>query len=188
MAKAYVFLADGFEDIEALGTIDILRRAGIEVKTVSITDSHTVESAHGMKVEADILFEKNNFSDGDMLVLPGGMPGAANLNAHDGLRSVLLLHDDNKMRIAAICAAPMILGKLGILQGRRATCYPGFEEHLDEATYTSELVTTDGHITTGEGPAATFAFAYELVRLLTGDNTADRLADGMMYTHLMESR
>lgn len=188
MAKVHVFLAEGFEDIEALGTVDILRRAGMEVKTVSITDSHSVTSAHGVKVETDTLFDNTDFSGSDLLVLPGGMPGAANLNAHDGLRRVLMSHNDNNKRIAAICAAPMVLGGLGILNGKRATCYPGFEKYLDGATYTRELYVTDGNITTGEGPAATFPFAYELVRLLAGESTAAQLADGMMFSHLMQSR
>lgn len=188
MAKVYVFLAEGFEDIEALGTVDILRRAGMEVKTVSITDSHAVVSAHGIEVKTDLLFSGTDFSDTHLLVLPGGMPGAANLNAHAGLRGQLLLHHRNNGRIAAICAAPMVLGSLGILHGKRATCYPGFEGKMDGAEYTRELFTTDGNVTTGEGPAATFPFAYELVRLLTGDDTADRLAEGMMYNHLMQSR
>lgn len=188
MAKVYVFLANGFEDIEALGTIDILRRGGVTVKTVSITDSENVETAHGVTVKADMTFADADLADADMLVLPGGLPGATYLGQHEGLLCALKAQHAAGRRIAAICAAPMVLGSIGLLDGKRATCYPGCETNLGNAVYTHELVTTDGNITTGEGPAATFPFTYELVSLLAGNDTAARLRDGMMFTHLMENR
>lgn len=188
MAKVYEFLATGFEDIEALATVDILRRGGLDVKTVSITGSEYVETAHGVTVKADMLFEEACFGDADLLVLPGGMPGAANLNSHEGVRRVLTEHNERGRRIAAICAAPMVLGGLGMLLGKRATCYPGFEKFLIGADCTQELFVTDGNITTGEGPAATFPFAYELLALLTTADKAREVAEGMMFVHLMENR
>lgn len=188
MEKVYVFLANGFEDIEALVPIDIFRRGGINVKTVSITGCETVESAHGVGIKTDMLFEAADLSDAGLLLLPGGMPGAANLNTHEGVKDALLAHAEQGKKIAAICAAPMVLGGLGLLQGKRATCYPGFEGYLEGAEYTQELVTVDGNITTAEGPAAALPFAYTLLAGIAGEETAHTLQDQMMYTHLMESK
>lgn len=188
MSKVYEFLATGFEDIEALAPVDILRRGGVDIKTVSITGSEYVETAHGVTVKADLLFEDADLSDADLLMLPGGMPGATNLNGHEPLRQALLAHNERGGRIAAICAAPMVLGGLGLLLGKRATCYPGFEKYLIGADYTHELFTIDGNITTGEGPAASLPYAYALLEQLTDAQTARQVSEGMMYVHLMESR
>lgn len=188
MRKVYQFMADGFEDIESLAAVDILRRGGVDVKTVSITGSEYVESSHGVTVKTDMLFEDVRLDDADLLMLPGGMPGAEHLNRHEGLRAALLGHNAAGRHIAAICAAPMVLGSLGLLNGRRATCYPGFEDRLTGATYTAELFTTDGNITTGEGPAATFPYAYALLTMLTDGQTAQGVAEGMRYVHLMDSK
>jgi len=185
MAKVYEFLATGFEDIEALIPLDIMRRAGVDFKTVSVTGSLVVESAHGVKIEADMLIEDADFGDADLLMLPGGLPGATNLNAHAGVRKALVEHNVRGRMIGAICAAPMVLGGLGMLEGKRATCYPGFEKYLEGAEYTHELCTVDGNITTGEGPAAALPYAYKLLAALTDAKTADGIADGMMYKHLM---
>jgi len=185
MAKVYVFLANGFEDIEALIPVDVLRRGGVDVTTVSVAGTRMVETAHRVSVEADALFEECDFSDADLLILPGGMPGASNLNAHDGVREALLRQHAAGKRVAAICAAPLVLGGLGLLRGKHATCYPGFEQTLEGATYTAELCTVDGLVTTGEGPAAAFPFAYALLEQLTDSQTADQVAEGMRYKHLM---
>ncbi len=187
MAKVYVFLADGFEDVEALIPVDVLRRGGVEVVTVSVTgESQVVETAHRVQVVADAMFEDCDFSDADLLFLPGGMPGASNLNSHEGVRRALMAQHQAGRRVAAICAAPLVLGGLGILRGKRATCYPGFEQTLEGATYTGDLCTVDGNVTTGEGPAAAFPFAYELLRQLTNEETARQIATGMRFVHLME--
>ncbi len=187
MAKVYVFLADGFEDVEALIPIDVLRRGGVDVVTVSTTEFPLVESAHGVNIEADIQFEQGDFSDADLLFLPGGMPGATNLFAHEGVRQALLKQAAAGKKIAAICASPaVVLSPLGILDGKRATCYPGFEQALASAKYTGELVTVDGNVTTGEGPAAAFPFAYELLSQLVNKQTSDQVAEGMRYKHLMQ--
>lgn len=186
MAKVYVFLANGFEDVEALIPVDVLRRGGVEVVTVSVTGSLIVETAHRVKVVADVQFEDIDTDDADLLLLPGGMPGASNLNNHEGVRQALLRQDEQGKRVAAICAAPLVLGGLGLLKGKRATCYPGFEETLTGAEYTAELVTVDGNIVTGEGPAAAFPYAYTLLAMLTDEQTARGVAEGMRYVHLME--
>ena len=176
MAKVYVFLADGFEDVEALIPIDVLRRGGVEVVTVSITDFPLVESAHGVNIEADLQFEQCDFSDADLLMLPGGVCKAVCSQAAAG------------KKIAAICAAPaVVLAQLGLLEGKKATCYPGFEQVLKEAgaQYTGDLFTVDGNITTGEGPAAAFPYAYELLTQLVNKATSDQIAEGMRFKHLM---
>ena len=185
MAKVYVFLADGFEDVEALIPIDVLRRGGVEVVTVSATDFPLVESAHGVNIEADLQFEQVDTSDADLLMLPGGMPGAANLMAHEGVCQAVLAQAAAGKKVSAICAAPLVLGGLGLLAGKRATCYPGFEETLAGAEYTHDLCTVDGNIITGEGPAAAFPYAYTLLAMLTDEETAREVAEGMRYLHLM---
>lgn len=185
MAKVYEFLATGFEDIEALIPLDIMRRAGVDFKTVSITGDLYVESAHGVSIKADMLIEDADLSDADLIMLPGGLPGATNLNAHNGVKKAIIEQNARGKMIGAICAAPMVLGGIGLLQGRRATCYPGFEKYLEGAEYTHELCTVDGNITTGEGPAAALPYAYTLLAALTDRQTADQVAEGMMYKHLM---
>jgi 4-methyl-5(b-hydroxyethyl)-thiazole monophosphate biosynthesis len=186
MKKVYVFLADGFEDVEALIPVDVFRRGGLDVTTVSISDFPLVRSAHGVNIETDIMFEQGDFSDADLVFLPGGMPGATNLFEHKGVCKVVVDQFAAGKKIAAICAAPaVVLGQLGLLEGKKATCYPGFEDMLDGAQYTADLVTVDGNVTTGEGPAAAFPFAYELLAQLAGKQTSDQIAEGMRFKHLM---
>ena len=190
MAKVYVFLADGFEDVEALIPVDVLRRGGQDVVTVSVMDdSQTVESAHGVTMIADTWIGDCDLTDADLLLLPGGMPGASNLYACEPLRQALVNQQEEGKMIAAICASPaVVLGQMGLLQGYRATCYPGFEQLLSGAEYTGELCTVDGNIITGEGPAAAFPFAYALLAILQDEAMAQQIADGMRYTHLMAER
>ena len=185
MAKVYEFLANGFEDIEALAPVDILRRGGADIKTVSVTGSEFAESSHGVTLKADLRFEDADLRDADMLLLPGGMPGAQNLLEHRGVREALTAQCEAGKRIGAICAAPMVLGNLGILKGKRATCYPGFEQYLEGAEYTHELVTVDGNFITGEGPAAVLPYAYRILSFLKGEETARQVEEDMVYTHLM---
>ena len=189
MAKVYVFLAEGFEDVEALIPIDVLRRGGVDVTTVSISEFPLVTSAHGVNIEADILFEQSDFTDADLLMLPGGMPGASNLFQHAGLCEILKAQFEAGKKISAICAAPgVVLAPLGFLKGKKATCYPGFEKALADngASYTADLVTVDGNITTAEGPAAAFPYAYELLSQLVDKQISDQIAEGMRFKHLME--
>jgi len=187
MAKVYVFLADGFEEVEALIPIDVLRRGGVEVITVSTTEFPLVESAHGVNIEADIQFEQSDYQDADLLMLPGGMPGASNLYDHEGVCKVVCDQAAAGKKVAAICAAPaVVLAPLGLLEGKKTTCYPGFEKVLEGATYTGDLVTVDGNITTAEGPAAAFPYAYELLSQLVDKATSDQIAEGMRFKHLMQ--
>lgn len=181
MAKAYEFLADGFEDIEALGPVDVLRRGGVEVVTVSIGEELAVTSAHGVEVKADALFNDVSFDDAALLLIPGGMPGAQNIDNHAGVRRALVAQHASNRFIGAICAGPMVLGHLGILEGKRATCYPGFEKELLGAAYTAAPFTVDGNIVTGKGPGATLPYAYALLELLRGERVAKAVREGMMY-------
>ncbi len=186
----YEFLAPGFEEIEALIPVDVLRRGGVEIMTVSITDDLTVDGAHGVSVMADTLLSMvsdDDLDDAELLMLPGGMPGAANLDQCERLTNALVRRGERQRPVSAICAAPFVLGRLGLLQGRMATCYPGFESHLVGAEYTGELCTVSGHVTTGEGPAAALPYAYTLLAMLKGQDTADQVAEGMRYKHLAET-
>lgn len=187
MAKTYVFLADGFEDVEALIPIDVLRRGGVDVTTVSVMDgTQLVTSAHGVQMVADAELADCPMGDADLLLLPGGMPGASNLYAHEGVREAVDAHCKAGKLTAAICAAPaVVLGQMGLLSGRQATCYPGFEQLLQGAAYTGELCTVDGNIVTAEGPAAAFPFAYTLLAMLTSKATSHQVAVGMRFAHLM---
>ena len=190
MAKVFQFMANGFEDIEALIPVDVLRRGGVDIKTVSIDDNNIVESAHGVQMVTDLTFEEAEpmLKDADLLMLPGGMPGATNLNEHEGLKKALVAQAEAGKMVSAICAAPLVLGGLGILKGKRATCYPGFEQTLEGAEYTEDLWTIDGNIITGEGPAAALPYAYSLLALLVSEEAAREVAEGMRYIHLMEAR
>ena len=178
----YVFFATGTEEIEALATVDILRRAGLPVEIVSITNSRTVVGAHGIRVEADKLLKDADFFDAEMLVLPGGMPGATNLADCADLVERIRDHVYLGRPVAAICAAPLVFGRMGLLEGKRATCYPGFEGELKGATCTGALVEQDGLFITGKGPAAAFEFGYAIVERLKDKATADALAKGMLYS------
>ncbi|WP_373697987.1 DJ-1 family glyoxalase III [Porphyromonas loveana] len=176
---AFVFLAPGFEETEAIGTLDILRRGGLAAEFVSITDSLEVQGANGITVKADRLMD--NLPAVDALVLPGGLPGAEHLNNCEPLHALLSAYYTQGKLVAAICAAPMVFGSLGFVNGRKATCYPGFESKLEGATYTAEAATCDGHVITGKGPACVFAFALEVVRYLQGDQAADEVAAGTLF-------
>lgn len=175
-----IFLADGFEEAEALVTADILRRAGAEVKLVSVTGGEIVKGAHGISVFCDALFDNCEFYNTEMLVLPGGLPGAETLNGHEGLRKQLLKAAEAGKTVAAICAAPMVLGGLGLLKGKKATCYPGFECYMEGADYVEELpAVTDGNVITGRGPGASFAFGFALAEHLFGAEKVGELKKAM---------
>ena len=170
----YVLLADGFEEIEALTPVDILRRAGLALKTVGITGK-TVCSAHGIVVEADILPEEAN-ENIDLLILPGGMPGAANLDASPAAMALLQRAVEEKSLLAAICAAPFILGKRGLLHGKRFTCFPGFEDGLDGIHCPSERVVHDGKVITAVGMGAAAEFSLTLLSALGMAQEAENIA------------
>lgn len=171
----HLFLAPGFEEIEALVTLDVLRRCGLDVTTISIAGRRMVPGVHNIAVTADDLFRVSALESSEGLILPGGMPGAQNLMQHDGLLRQLLAHNQKGTLIAAICAAPMILGKLGILNGRQATCYPGFEAYLQGAKVTGDLVVSSDNIITGKGPGASFPFAFEIASRFVSRELVERV-------------
>lgn len=175
----YLMLADGFEEIEALTPVDILRRGGIDVKTVGVTGK-TVKGAHGITVEADILPQEIDKGAMDMLVLPGGNLGTGNLDRSREVHALLAYACDNEKLIAAICAAPRILGYDGILCGKRATCYPDMEKYLIGAHKTFERVTRDGNIITSNGMGSSLDFALCLLEALTDKNTAEKTAKAVL--------
>ncbi len=176
----YVFLAEGFETVEALCPVDVMRRVGIDVSLVSITGNYSVTSKQGVNVTCDITIGKVSLDDAQMLVLPGGIPGADNLYASK--RLCKLLRDANKkgIRLAAICAAPYILGKLGILKGKEATCYPGFEDCLEGAVISGERVVSSGNCITAVGMGASLDFALKIVNELTSKERAQKLANSVL--------
>lgn len=180
MKNVFLFLANGFEEIEAVATIDVMRRGGLNVTTVSVSETKEVTGAHNVSVLADALFSETDFSKGDLLVLPGGMPGASNLNSHAGLKTLLTEYNAEGKQLAAICAAPLVLGGLGILKGKKATCYPSFEPQLIGAEISAEGVVVDGNITTGKGPAYAVDFGLSLVAQLQGEDKASEVASGML--------
>lgn len=179
--KVYLFLADGFEEIEAITPIDIFRRANIDVTTISITEEKIVRGAHNILVVADNLFTEVDFNDNDLLYLPGGMPGTKNLQAYEGLKNLLIKQAGANKKIAAICAAPLILGKLGLLKGKEAICYPGFEDQLEGAVLSKEKIVTTEFISTAKGAGLSIPFALKLVENLKGKTLADQVATAICF-------
>lgn len=174
MKTAFIFLIDGFEEIEAVVTVDVLRRAGVDVKTVSLTTQSVVTGAHGVPVTADVMFEQAQFADVDMLIVPGGTVA---YTQHEGMKQEVRKFHDRGRTVAAICAAPAVLGMVGILHGRRATCYPGYEPYLEGAIVeTDKAVVVDGNVVTGRGPGLTIAFALTLVEVLEGREKCNEVA------------
>ena len=173
----YIFLDNGFEEIEAITTIDLLRRANIALTTVSVTGVESVLGAHNIAVKADKLFVDLDFSDAEMLILPGG---ATQLHECKPLCDLLVAHNNQNKLIAAICAAPSVLGRLGILQGKQATCYPGFEEYLGES-YIDGLVVESKNIITAKGPGVSSDFAFCIVEKMVGSEVADQVYDAAQY-------
>lgn len=178
MKTIFIFLITGFEEIEALATVDILRRAELDVKTVSLTDNKIVVGSHGVPVTADVMFSDVDYADAEMLVLPGGTPA---YNDHEGVKKEILAFANQGKKVAAICASPMVFGGLGLLEGKKATCYPGFEQYLTKAVLnTDKAVVVDGNITTGRGPGLTIDFALSLVEQVAGKAKRDEVAKGLL--------
>ena len=180
MKKAVVFLADGFEECEGLLAVDILRRAGIETTMASVTGRLNVVSSRHIKIRADVLAGDVDFSDADIIVLPGGRLGTVNLSKSRIVATQCRRFAEEKM-IAAVCAAPSLLAALGLLEGRRATCHPDYEGEMRGATVTREAVTVDGNIITGQGLGATIPFALAIVAALTEKKIADHIAAAICY-------
>lgn len=174
MKKTYIFLTTGFEEIEALGTIDILRRGGVNVVSVSIEDKLEVVGSHSIPVIADTIFSNEDFKDAEMLIIPGG---TIRFNEHEGLKSEVKKFAEAGKQVAAICAAPMVLGGLGLLKGKNATAYPGFEQYLEGASFDKTAkVVVDGNIITGRGPGFTIDFALKVLEVLKGTEQSEAVA------------
>ncbi len=175
MKTAVVFLADGMEECEGLVVVDLLRRAGVNVITASIMGRKDITASHRVTMMADALAEEMDFSAADLLVLPGGMPGTANLGGSEIVKNQCLIFAKEKL-LAAICAAPSVLADLGILEGKPATCHPNFEGRMAGAHVTGESVTVVGNIVTGQGLGAAIPFALKLIEILADRAEADRIA------------
>lgn len=180
----YVHLANGFEEVEALTVIDLLRRAGVEVKSVSITGEKRVMGTHDIPVEADIIFEEADYDACEMIVLPGGLPGADYLGEHVGLVKQIRDFAANGKYLAAICAAPQVFGAQGVVEGKKATIYPGMEGCLKGALPQDEIVVQDDKIITSMGPATAMPFALKLIEVLKGKETAENVAGGLLWNRL----
>lgn len=181
MKRALVFLADGLEECEGLITVDLLRRAGVEVTTASIHDRLTIHSSHHIIFEADALASEVDTASFDLVFLPGGLKGTDHLKESKLVAETAKEQLKSGKLLAAICAAPSALGQLGLLQGKKATCYPGFETQLLGAEYTAEPVTEDGNVITGKGMGATIPFALHLIARLEGQEKAVEIRDKIMY-------
>lgn len=175
----YVLLVDGFEDIEALEPVDILRRAEIDVKTVGVNSKY-VTSSHSVTITADILIDEVNPADMTMLVLPGG-PGHTNLDDSEKVHKLITYAAENDIYIAAICASPSILGKRGLLKGKSYTCFPGFEKYAQDGIFSPEKAVLDGKILTGKGAGAAADFGFKMVEIFKGKELADSLFETMQY-------
>lgn len=181
MAKAYMFLADGFEEVEALTVVDLLRRADITIVMVSINkDEIMVNGAHGIDVMADELYKTDAYGDGDMLILPGG-PGFNRLMGHEGIRDLLFEYRNEDKKMAAICAAPSILGMNGLLKGKTATCFPGYEDKLLGAKILEDKVVIDGNIITSRGLGTAIDFSLAIISELIDKKTAEELSRNIIY-------
>lgn len=176
-----MFFAEGYEEVEALTVVDLCRRAGIRADMVSVTGEMSVAGSHGILVGMDKLFEEADFSGYDMLVLPGGMPGTMNLEAHEGLMDQIDAFYEAGKYIAAICAAPSIFGHRGILKNRNACCYPSFESHLEGAEVTANPVEISGHVITSRGMGTAIELGLAIISVLCGQKKSDRLAEGIVY-------
>ncbi len=181
MNKAGVFFGTGYEEIEALAVVDLLRRAEIETDMISITDAREVESAHGIWVKMDKTLQEVDFEQFDIIVLPGGGMGTANLEACPGLMEQVDIFYEKEKCIAAICAAPSILGHRGMLKGRKACSYPSFESHLEGAKVVQEAAIKDGHIITGRGMGCAIQFGLAIVAHFKGQAEADDLAEKIIF-------
>ncbi len=180
MKPIYIHLAEGFEEIEAITIIDVLRRAGLNAVSVSVSGNSMVTGSHNIAVKADILFKDADYRQAEMLILPGGMPGAKNLSEHKELNAHLLDFFNEGKPLGAICAAPMVLGKLGILKGKSVVSFPGFETYLKGASIKNSSVVKDGNIITGRGPGVALQFALEIVKLFKDEETSSKLKKSML--------
>lgn len=181
MSRIGIFMADGCEEIEGLAVVDIVRRAKMDITMISINGKKEVTGAHNVVFLADALASEVDFEEFDAIVLPGGGPGTRNLAADATVNQVIKKFAAEGKLVCAICAAPSVLGAAGILQGKKATCYPGFEDKLTGALVSEEAVVTDGNIITGRGMGAAIPFGLEIVRYLQGEEAAETIRSGIVY-------
>ncbi len=181
MSKTAIFLADGFEEIEALTVVDLLRRAGIGITTVSIMGRKSVTGSHNITVEADALLDEADFDSLDMLILPGGMPGTSNLDACEPLKDNIRKFNDSNKLLAAICAAPTVYGKMGLLNGLKACCYPGCEDRLEGALIQTTEVTKDKNFITSRGMGTAIPFGLAIIEQFQGKEAADDMAKKIVF-------
>lgn len=177
----YIVLADGFEEIEALAFVDIIRRGDIEIKTASLNDDNISTGAHGISVVCDINIEDIVYDSIDAFILPGGMPGTINLDNSLMVDDILSFCFKNDKYIGAICAAPLVLGRRNLLKGKKATCFPGFEDELKGAFVADEKVISDGKIITAKGAGCAHEFAFEFIKKFKSKETADKIKSSMQY-------
>mgnify|MGYP001358443868 CR=1 FL=1 len=180
MARVGVHLATGFEELEAITVLDVLRRADIEVLMISMTKEENVTSARGLTVVSDILFKDVNYEKIDMIVLPGGIPGSTNLAAHEGLKQKIDQFANQGKYLASICAAPIVYGQMGLLKGKTAVCYPGYEKYLNGAEITTERVVQTQNYITSIGPGASLEFSFKLVEILKDKNISEKVRKAML--------
>ena len=182
MGKVYVFLADGFEEVEGLTAVDLLRRAKVDTVMVSVAGKLEVTGSHGISVKADCLFEEMDPSEAEMYVLPGGMPGTIHLGEHKGLAALLQSAEQEGKKVAAICAAPSVFAGLGFLKNRKATSYPSFMDKLDGAEVLEDKVVVDGNVTTSRGLGTAIPFALSLIEQLMGSAKAEEIAESIVFS------
>ncbi len=181
MKRAAIFMADGCEEIEGLTVVDILRRAGIEIDMVSIGKDEKINGSHGIVFLADALISCFKPGDYDAFIIPGGKKGTENLLASEAVKSILKTAFEEGKLVAAVCAAPTVLGAAGILKEKKATCYPGFEDRLDCKTFSEERVVVDGNVITSRGMGTSIEFALAIVRYLEGAEKADTISKGIIF-------
>ena len=179
MKTVNIFFADGFEEVEALTVVDLLRRAGIDTTMVSVTGNNQVKGSHGITIETDKLFDE--IADTDAIVLPGGMPGTINLKNHQGLAELIRRYDAEGKWLCAICAAPTVYGSMGLLKGRHATCYPGMESELNCEKALEDAVVVDDNYITSRGVGTAIDFSLAIIKNLIDDVTADKIASSIVY-------
>ena len=181
MSKLGIFMADGCEEIEGLTVVDLVRRAGIEIEMISVSGNDVVTGSHKIAFQTDVSKADADFASYDGIVLPGGMPGTLNLGADETVDRVIREFAAQGKLVSAICAAPSVLGQAGLLEGKKATCHPGFEDKLLGATWLEEPVVVDGNIITSRGMGTAIAFALEIVRYFTDNETVEKIKTGLVY-------
>lgn len=176
----FIHLAEGFEEIEAITIADVLRRGMVDAKLVSMTEDKIVTGSHGIKVEADILFCNADYEGCQMIILPGGMPGTKKLGDNQKLIDIIIKFNNEGKWIGAICAAPMVLAIAGIIQGRKATIYPGMEQHLVKAEISVENVVVDGNVITSRGPGTAMDFSLKVLEIMKGKEISEKIRKGLI--------